>query len=145
MEKEKQDKPAFRVGVNVFVVRDGKLLLGKRKNTFGAGFWGLPGGHLEWHEDMAAAAARELLEETGLSALEFQFVNLINNCRRPDDDHLIHVGFLAKGVKGEPKVLEPDKCEEWRWFDLKKLPGDLFFGHAPQTQAFIDNKIFVDA
>jgi len=43
--KDKYEK--FHIGINVFVVRDKKLLLGKRKNVYGAGTWGLPGGHLE--------------------------------------------------------------------------------------------------
>ncbi len=42
------EKPG--VGVVAIVVRDGKVLLGKRKNTAGAGQWGMPGGNLEFNE-----------------------------------------------------------------------------------------------
>ena len=63
----------FHVGINIFIVRNKQLLLGKRKNVYGAGTWGLPGGHLEVGEAMKGAAARELMEETGLSAKEFKF------------------------------------------------------------------------
>ena len=56
------------------MVKNGKLLLGKRKNIYGAGTWGLPGGHLEFKEAMKTAASRELMEETGLKAENLEFV-----------------------------------------------------------------------
>ncbi len=52
------ERPTFPVGVNVFVIKDGKLLLGKRKNISGDGEWGLPGGHLEKNEKMEDGATR---------------------------------------------------------------------------------------
>jgi len=133
----------FYVGVNVFVLRNNKLLLGKRKNVYGAGSWGLPGGHLEDREDMKQAAQRELKEETGLEAADFEFMNLVNDTRQ--DEHYLQVGFLAKDViADEPKLMEPDKCEEWQWFDLDDLPEKVFAGHVEQIKAFKEKKHFVD-
>lgn len=132
----------FNVGVNVFVLRDDKLLLGQRKNVYGEGSWGLPGGHLELKENMEEAAQRELKEETGLEATEFEFVNIVNDIRQ--DEHYIQVGFLAKdAMDDEPRLMEPDKCCEWKWFDLDNLP-DIFVGHIEQINAFKENIYFVD-
>ncbi|WP_134596929.1 NUDIX domain-containing protein, partial [Pseudomonas aeruginosa] len=39
--------PAPQVGVGVLILRDGKVLLGRRKGSHGAGCWSAPGGHLE--------------------------------------------------------------------------------------------------
>ena len=134
----------FHVGANVFVVRDNKILLGERKNAYGAGSWGLPGGHLEYKENMKEVARRELKEETDLEANSFEFVNLINDTRQ--DEHYLQIGFLAKGVDEniEPKLIEPDKCKEWQWFDLNNLPANIFKGHVEQIKAFKENKYFVD-
>lgn len=132
----------FPVGVNIFVVKDSKLLLGKRKNVYGAGTWGLPGGHLEFGENMEKAATRELEEETGIKAKKFTFANLINDLH--DDQHYLQVGFLAQGVENvEPALKEPDKTEEWKWFDLDSLPKEIFPSHIKQIRAFREKKYFL--
>ena len=51
------------IGVAVIVVREGRVLLGKRKNAHGAGTWQFPGGHLEYGESIEDCARRELFEE----------------------------------------------------------------------------------
>ena len=56
----------IKIGCEIFVIKEHKLLFGKRKNTYGEDSWGLPGGHLEYGEKLADAAKRELEEETGI-------------------------------------------------------------------------------
>lgn len=56
MSEDKRPK----VGLSVIIRRKSKVLLGKRKNSHGAGTWCFPGGHLEYKESL-----RELKEETG--------------------------------------------------------------------------------
>jgi 8-oxo-dGTP diphosphatase len=55
-----------RVGVGILVRRHGEVLLMRRHGAHGAGTWSPPGGNLDWGEEPAAAAARELEEETGI-------------------------------------------------------------------------------
>ncbi len=134
----------FHIGVNTFVVRNKRLLLGKRKNVYGAGTWGLPGGHLEYGEGMREAAARELEEETGLKADKFKFAGLINDVRK-DEEHYLQIGFLAENTGDKkPLLKEPDRCYEWEWFDLDNLPHNIFPGHAKQIQAFKRGDYFSD-
>jgi len=133
----------FHVGINVFVIKDGQLLLGKRKNVYGDGTWGLPGGHLETGEAMMDAAARELMEETGLCAASFEFSSLVNN--RNSNKPYLQIGFIAQEVKGEPEVKEPDRCEAWQWFPFDHLPIDLFPPHTRLIENFLHQSIFADS
>lgn len=133
----------FPTGVNIIIRRGDKILLGKRKGAYGAGSWCLPGGHLEAWEAMVDAAARELKEETGLTANKFRFANLVND-RKPNNQ-CFQIGFVAEGVEGEPKILEPDRCEEWRWCDVNDLPNPIFLGHQAQIRAYLTGDLFVDA
>lgn len=132
----------FLVGVNVFVVRDGMLLLGKRSTGLGDGHWGLPGGHVEKNELFFNTARRELLEETGLEAGSFSFINVVNHPRPGLDKHYVQIAMQAHGVTGEPKLLEPHACYEWKWFPLANLPEPLFFGHRLQIELFIKKEYF---
>ena len=101
-------------------------------------------GHLEYKENMKDAVRRELKEETDLEATNFKFLNLINDTRQ--DEHYLQVGFLAEGIDEdkEPRLMEPDRCKEWRWFDLDNLPENIFIGHIEQVKAFKENEYFID-
>lgn len=141
--RELVTRPLFPIGVNVFVVRDGKLLLGKRKSEYHDGEWGVPGGHLEEGELMVDCARRELEEETGLHAEHFTFVN-VDNEPRVDGWHYVHFGFIAEGVTGELELREPDKCYEWGWFTLDELPEPIFIGHRHTIKGFIEKRAFTE-
>jgi 8-oxo-dGTP diphosphatase len=149
MDSASSGRPSFPVGINVIVVRDGRILLGKRKNVYGEGDWGLPGGHLEYGEDMKDAAARELEEETGLKARHFEFHNLVNDTggrknkdTYPESHHYLQIGFIAQGILGEPELLEPDKCFEWKWFDLDALPENVLASHKQNIELFKKKRNF---
>ena len=55
------------VGVGVIIVREGKILLERRKNEPGRGKWSIPGGTVELGESLEQTVIRETREETGLS------------------------------------------------------------------------------
>jgi 8-oxo-dGTP diphosphatase len=114
-----------RVGIGVTVLKGGKVLLGRRRGSHGAGEYATPGGHLEYLESFDTCARREVREECGLEVanVRFQFVaNVTTYAPR----HYVHVGLLADWESGEPRVLEPEKCEGWEWYSLADLPGPLF-------------------
>ena len=132
----------INIGISVFILRDNKLLLGKRKGAFGVGEWGLPGGHLEQNEKFEDAAKRELFEETGLKARKFVFQNIVNQYK--EEEHYIQISFLADGVEGEPQLLEPDDCEVWHWFDLDDLPENVFRSNRDQVNLFKKKENFAE-
>ncbi|MCC6032117.1 MAG: NUDIX hydrolase, partial [Pyrobaculum sp.] len=60
---------APKVAVAALAVKDGKILLVKRKYPPSAGKWSLPGGHVELGERLEEAVLRELKEETGVDGV----------------------------------------------------------------------------
>ena len=85
-----EQKLRVGVGFGIAVVRDGKVLLGRRhedpakadSEMHGEGTWTMPGGKLEFGETFEAGAARELAEETGLVAAEADFARERPGLRR---------------------------------------------------------------
>jgi len=59
------------IGVAVIVIKENRVLLGKRKNSHGSGTWAFPGGHLEFNESIEDCARREVLI-TNLLKLNFK-------------------------------------------------------------------------
>ncbi len=115
-----------KVGVGVAVIKDGKVLLGKRKNAHGEGTWSFPGGHLEYQETWSACAIRETLEETGLSIKNVRFGAVTNDIFYAEQKHYVTIIMLSDYVSGDLRNMEPDKCEKWEWFTWENLPDALF-------------------
>jgi 8-oxo-dGTP diphosphatase len=115
-----------KVGIGVFVVRDGRILLGRRKGAHGEGTWSLPGGHLEFGESWHACACREVLEETGIVVTRTRFASVTNDVFVETGKHYVTVFMIASEATGDPEVLEPDKCHEWQWHVWEQFPEPLF-------------------
>ena len=92
------------VGIGVYVFKDGKVLLGKRKGTLGSGTWACPGGHLEFGESVEDCAMRELAEETGLKALSVQ-TGLWSNDVIDGNKHYITLAAIVDQFEGEVQLL----------------------------------------
>lgn len=114
------------VGVAVVVYKDNKFLLGKRKNSHGAGCWQFPGGHLEFKESLEDCARREIFEETGITIRNIRFGPYTNDFFEEEQKHYITLFVVADHESGEATVREPEKCERWGWFASDDLPQPLF-------------------
>ncbi len=133
-----------RVGVGVLVMKEGQVLLGRRKNTHGAGEYASPGGHLEHLESFEACARREVREETGLELGAVEFLRVLNTTQYAPR-HYVDVSLVAQWRSGEPRVLEPEKVERWDWYPLGALPGPLFGTLATSFEALRTGRRFWDA
>lgn len=110
------------VGVGVVVRCGDHILLGKRKGAHGAGQWALPGGKPDGGEHPRDAAWRELLEETGLRAYGVWPIDFWTYDRFEEDGlHYVTLYFKTQVTPNDqPQLLEPEKCEDWRWFRVEQ-------------------------
>lgn len=133
---------SIKIGCEIFLKKDNTILLGKRKNCYGDGTWGLPGGHLEYGETLLECAKRELMEELGIEGSEFKLVAMTENIN--DRDHYIHTSFLVENFCGEIQNREPDKCFEWRFFNMTNLPDEVFKPHQRIFKTYFSNTLYLD-
>ena len=120
-----KDEHITKVGVGVLVLKDGKVLLGKRLGSHGTNEYGGPGGHLEYGETIEQAALREIAEECGIKVKNLRML-CVSDLLTYFPKHYVDVGFVANWESGEPKVLEPHKLESWKWYDMDNMPSRLF-------------------
>ncbi len=117
-----------KVGIGVMILKDNKVLIGKRKAKHGENTYSFPGGHLEYMERFEECIKREVREECGLEIINIKFLH-VANVLMFTPKHYINICFSADWESGQPENLEPEKCEGWEWCDLESLPNPLF----PQT------------
>lgn len=120
------EKQRPKVGVAVIIIKDGKVLQGKRKGSHGEGSWACPGGHLDFNESIEECAKREVLEEVGIKIKNIKKFTYTNDIFLQEGKHYITCWVKADYDSGEVKNLEPDRCEKWEWFEWDKLPEPLF-------------------
>jgi len=119
-----------------------QILLGKRKNSYKAGLYGLPGGRIELNEPILSAITREVTEETGLTNLEFTFVGVVReNQVEYDFIHFVYTAHIGDQV---PKLCEPEKCEGWEWFAANSDFSNVLPGHRAAIQLQQQSETLVD-
>lgn len=120
-----------KVGIAVILLtEDKKILIGKRLNTdSGEGLWGLPGGRMDLWEDPKETAVRETQEETGVTINKdnLDFVFFTNDIFKDTEEHWITLYYLTRTWEGDPKLMEPDKCSEWKWINIHNLSKESIF------------------
>lgn len=115
-----------RVGIGVFVFKEGKFIMGKRLGSHGEGSWSIPGGHMEFGESFEDTAKREVLEETGLKIKDVRFGAVTNDYFESENKHYITIWVLSNYESGEATIKEPNKYVNQEWFDFDSLPTPLF-------------------
>lgn len=118
------------------ILPDGRIVLIQRRDS---GCWGLPGGLVDWGEDIETAAKRELLEETGLDLLNVG--RLVGVYSHPERDPRFHSACVALEAYVDGNFLIQDKDEVMRIeaFTVDAIPrGNLAHDHDKQLQDYFD-------
>ena len=122
--------PLWLPGVTALVTDlSGRILMGQRADS---GKWALISGIPDPREEMAAAAAREVLEETGVGVVVEQLISIrsVGPITYPNGDVTSYVDhfFRCRPVGGEAHVGD-DESLAVGWFAPGELPSPL----APRT------------
>ncbi len=121
----------IKTGVGIMLLNDNKVLLGHRVNKakdtggiYEPDSWTFPGGKQEYNETVLETAIRETKEETNLDLNELYVYTATDEFQ--SDRHFVTIGVISSSYEGELKVMEPDKINEWKWFDLNDLPKNIY-------------------
>lgn len=110
------------VAVSALVLRGQEIVLVKRGTEPFRGLWSLPGGAVEWGEELEEAVRREVLEETGLLVRVRNFFtvrNLVVRCGVEVRYHYVILYYIAEPISGE---LRPGgDVLECRWVNLSEV------------------------
>jgi 8-oxo-dGTP pyrophosphatase MutT (NUDIX family) len=110
----------------IFLERDdGKFLLMLRARTgYEDGKYQTPSGHIEEGETPREAAAREALEEVGVTIRpeDLEPVHAMYRMHEDKTGYRMDLSFKTTKWEGEPYNAEPEKCDELIWVDPAALP-----------------------
>ena len=109
------------VGVGCIVIRDGQLLLVQNQR----GFWSTPGGHLDFGESPDVCAARETLEETGISVANVEFVAITNDVLADAGRRYLTVWMRGDADSAPARIGDAAEINQLGWFAPGNLPRPL--------------------
>jgi len=111
------------IGVGAVIIKDGKILLEKRKNEPGKGKWSVPGGLVELGESVEQTVMREVEEETGLEVEKPEHIDVVDNIIRDESGrvkyHFVIIDYFMK-LKGGTLKAASD-AEELRWVTFDEV------------------------
>lgn len=115
-----ESQAVLRVRAALWVVREGKLLLGQHRKD-GKTYFLLPGGGVDPGESWGEAAAREMQEELGVEARAGALLAVFENRSADTGRHIMHA-ILRGEVVGDPTPTGDDeRVVGCRWVGVEEL------------------------
>ena len=120
-------RPAVTTDAVIFAVEEDKkyVLLIKRGRPPYEGMWALPGGFLDYDEELEDGVKRELEEETGLTGIELKQIKAYGAVNRDPRHRTISVVFYGITDRRH-EVKGMDDAAEAKWFPIDDLPSMAF-------------------
>ncbi|MCL5970669.1 MAG: NUDIX hydrolase [Patescibacteria group bacterium] len=118
-----------QVTTNGIIVDNNRILLVLRGIEPSKGMWALPGGYIDWDENVEQAVVREVKEETGVDTSVRRMVGVYSDPDRNDPFGYqnICIPFVLE-LKNFTLIPQEKEVKEVKWFDLDNLP-ELAFDH----------------
>ncbi|MFC8065466.1 NUDIX hydrolase [Streptomyces sp. NPDC057293] len=128
------EQPALSMAV---IVRDGKLLMIRRRQREGDLLWALPGGAIEEGEGPEEAAVRETIEET---ALVVTATKLLGERVHPKTGRLMSY-TACEPVQGEARVADEDELDAVAWVGHSEIKDYVPYGLYEPVQEYLDEAL----
>lgn len=110
----------IRVRIAVILIKDNKILL-IRQEKAGHSYWLVPGGGVNFGEEISSCAIREIKEETNLEVKLGKLLFINESIAPSGNKHLINLFFLGEIESGEIKLAKEDNLKELSFIDIEKL------------------------
>lgn len=132
MTENTTEKPGISAAI---IVRDGKVLMVRRRVSEGELMWQFPAGAIEAGESPEEAAVRETLEETGLKV---EAASLIGQRVHPKTGR--EMSYTAcEVIGGEAHVADADELDAVAWVTLAEIPEYVPYGLFEPVQEYLDS------
>lgn len=130
-------RPAVTVDAIVFSIQGirTEILLIKRGNPPFEDLWAVPGGFIDLEETPEEAVKRELMEETGISGVEFFQVHTYGAVKRDPRHRTISIAYAGMLHDNAQEATGGDDAAEAGWFPIDQLPLLAFDHHQIITDA----------
>ena len=120
------------VSIDAVIIKGSEILLIKRGSQPYKGFWGTPGGYVDWDESTEEAVTREVKEETGLDVTHTSLIGVYSDPSR-HPKQTINIVYVARVASGDAKAA--DDATDLKWFPISDLPSELAFDHRQNIAA----------
>lgn len=140
LEEARPRYPEAAVGPIIYNDKNEVFLIKNPKNN---DTWTIPGGHVEWGEEMAEALVREVKEETALEIDQIEFINATDGIKPKNflkTKHFIFLNFFAHYAGGEPIL--SNEMSEYIWVDPAEALANLEIAPSvsPLLELFINRQ-----
>ncbi|MCI1010981.1 MAG: ADP-ribose pyrophosphatase [Pseudomonas sp. PGPPP4] len=112
-----------RLGCGAAIVHNGRILLIQRAKEPEAGYWGLPGGKVDFLEEVEQAVIREISEELGIQLHGLTLLCVVDQIDSDEKVHWVAPVYKVSRYDGDPYLVEPDKHLAMGWFCKETLPA----------------------
>lgn len=124
------------VATYLILINDDKILLLRRFNTgYQDGNYSLVAGHLDGNETVKQCIIREASEEAGIivNPEDLEVVHIMH--RLTPNREYFDIYLRTKKWTGNIINMEPNKCDELKWYNIKNLPNNIL----PEVKLALDN------
>jgi|SRR3989344_458048 len=132
----KKEKFKFYAAAYLVLIKDGQVLLLRRFHTgYWDGSYSMVAGHLDGNETIKQCIMREASEEAGITVSPEDLEVVYTMHKKLPEREYFDIYLRAEKWVGDITNMEPDKCDELKWYDMDDLPDNMI----PDVKLALEN------